>query len=132
MNLERAIRIWYRIAVICCVFTFVLVGVSVFIEWISGTQCRVKLHDDPIAGALFCSSFMVFFFHRAQTNALISKTNDTSNGGAKYIRVFAERIPITLLHIFYLAFFGFCAFTFAAPIMAILILRFVAINCGYL
>jgi hypothetical protein len=76
-------------------------------------------------------AFMLFFFdHISRDNNFLSKIDALSN---KSFLAPYEWLGKTFLQIgSYIAFSGFCAFTFVAPAISVLLLRLILMNCCYL
>jgi hypothetical protein len=133
-NFKLFARIWFWIAVACCVLSTLVMAATFYIEHI--TQCTAnpryneKMNSDVYA-ALLGSVFMVFFFAVARTEDSIAKVNAALNSGYQHIRVIHDRVPITGAHAtVHLPFIMFCALTLAAPGVALLTLRSIVKLCG--
>lgn len=138
MNLEQITRLWHKIAVVCFIFTALMVMASNLMEQAGKNECRPQSFVDPrvdsnskLLAALFLSGFMVFFFHNIRTSGFIKKTNELLESLAEVdIRIISDRIPVTYLHVsFYFPIFMFCLVTFAAPILAAILLYLNSVRC---
>jgi|SRR5262245_4009271 len=130
----RLARIWFWIALTCCAFSVLVMGVAFYIE--DRTQCATKAYyneklNSDIYAALLGSVFMVFFFVIARTEDSITKVNDALKSGYQHFHIIHERIPLTGVHlIVHLPFIMFCALTLAGPVFAFLTLHSIALVCG--
>jgi len=135
MNPERFFKIWRLIALACFGLNFLAWGTASYL--VRASTCEVKIKDFPdvsaLKAALFLSAFMVFFFLYAGRASNIDRFKELlKHEYWQNLRPYG-RLPVTgTTVIAYVPIFAFCVLTLGVPVFALLVLRAIAENCGYL
>ena len=118
----------------CFELSLLVVGLAFYIEQKTHWQTTPPDDRKHNAGlfALYSSAAMVFLFARARIKKEMASIDDALNYGFQLFPVLHPRMPLTGAHLMvHLPLMGFCALTLAAPVFALVSLRWVAVICKF-
>ena len=133
-NIKPFMRIWFWIAVACCILCVIATGLALYVQW--KNHCRPELLGkrplNDFFATLFSSAFMIFFFVRAGSKSGIASAREAATIAEYQFPVLHDRLPLTGVHlIIHLNLMCFCALTLAGPGYAFISLRWVFLTCGH-
>jgi uncharacterized integral membrane protein len=129
VDTKRLIRPWLWVAIACLILVILLDGLAVYIARTYECSAPLGGHEESlivaVLGSFYFGGFFVFAFLSFR-DKLLSQFDEAYNSLQNVAIFMFGPILITMVDFVMLCFF---VFTFTSPIIAMLILRSVAISC---
>jgi hypothetical protein len=130
VDTKRLIHPWLWVAIACLILVILMDGLALYIT--QTYECPASLGDPEkslavaVLGTLYFGSFFVFAFLNFRTDKVLSQFDEAHNFHRNFPIFMCGYILITIVDVVFAVFF---VMTFASPIIAMIILRSVAISC---